>query len=227
MRMLIAACLALCLTTAAAAQAPPPALPLGDVSFDAAEAPAGRYELDPRHAALTWRVRHMGLGIYVGRFDACLASTSTCQRNGVSGAIAFNPQQPEASTLTMSVEIAALSTGLVSTEGERTFDGQITSLLGLDRAPQATFASRSITRTGPTTGLITGDLTMNGQTHPVTFETTFQGGKTVALRGGKYVLAFSARTIIDRTQWGVESFIFNQFAANEVELLFEGEFVKT
>lgn len=225
MRIFIAALLALCLTSAATAQVPA-SLPLGEVSFDATEAPAGRYELDPRHASLTWRVRHMGLGVYVGRFDACLASTSTCQRNGVSGAIAFNPQQPEASTLTMNVEIAALSTGLVSTDGERSFDTQITALLGLERTPQATFVSSGIVRTGPTTALITGDLTMNGQTHPVTFEATFQGGKSVALRGGKYVLAFSARTIIDRTLWGVESFIFNQFAANEVELHFEGEFVK-
>jgi polyisoprenoid-binding protein YceI len=195
-------------------------------SFDPAAAPAGAYALDPRHASVIWRVRHMGLSIYQGRVDACRRSTSSCQDAAITSTITFNPQTPEQSALNVSIGLNAISTGLVNMQGERAFDGEIANVLGAERQAQATFVSRSVTRTGPTTGLVTGDLSLNGQTHPVTLETTFQGGKSVALRGGKYVLAFSARTIIQRSQWGVGSVIFNQFAGDDVEILFEGEFVQ-
>jgi hypothetical protein len=47
----------------------------------------------------------------------------------------------------------------------------------------------------------------------------------VQLRG-KHVLAFSARTIIDRRDWEVGSLIFNRFAGDEVEIVIEAELVK-
>jgi polyisoprenoid-binding protein YceI len=211
---------------ASAQTAPPAALQQGEgVSTDPAEASAGTYRLDPRHASVIWRVRHMGLSLYTGRIDTCLHSTASCQEPGVTATIEFNPQAPEQSTLNVTANLAALNTGLVNMQGERAFDGDIAKVLGAERQPQVTFVSTSVTRTGPTTGLVTGDLSMNGQTHPATFETTFQGGKSVALRGGKYVLAFSGRTIIQRSQWDAGSLLFNQFAGDEVEILIEGEFV--
>lgn len=183
------------------------------VSLNPADAPAGEYRLDPRHASVIFRVRHTGIGTFVGRFDTAAAT------------LTFNPQAPTEATLQASVDVASVSTGVLNSQGERAFDREIAEVLGVERAPQIAFASRTATQTGPTTGLLTGDLSINGQTHPATFEVTYQGGRFVTLRG-KHVLAFSGRTVIQRSQWDVGSVVFNTFAGDEIEILIEAEFIK-
>ncbi len=223
--------LALVLTACATAGAQTPAAPQGavtpapalvaaalapseDASRDPSEAPAGAYALDPRHTSVIWRIRHGGVGIYVGRFDT------------ISGVLNFDPQAPENSTLAVEIDALSVSTGLLNGNGERTFDREIAQVLGAAENPKITFASTSVVRTGPDTGLVIGDMTMNGQTHPATFEVRFQGGRFMALTG-KHDLAFSARTIIERSQWGVGNIIFNRFTGNQVEIVIETEFLKS
>jgi polyisoprenoid-binding protein YceI len=123
------------------------------------------------------------------------------------------------------VTIAAnsVSTGLLNREGQRAFDGEIANTLGATANPNITFVSRSIQVTSPTTGLITGDLTLNGQTHPITLEASFHGGRYVQIRQ-KHQLAFSGRTIIRRSEWGVTNWAL--FTGDEVEILVDAEFIK-
>ena len=225
------ALLAVCLGLAACATATPIAVeaaPRGDAagsglaaalpadagtSLNPADAPAGAYELDGRHANVTWRIRHMGLGIYVGRFDT------------IAGQLSFDPQNPAASTINVTIDANSVSTGLLNQQGERAFDREIANVLGAEQHPEISFVSRAVEVTGPATGLIRGDLTLNGQTHPVVLEAQFQGGKHVALRN-KHVLAFSGRTIIQRSQWGAGSLIFDQFTGDAVEIIIEAEFIQ-
>lgn len=217
--LLLAACASLQPIPAAQAQQQPgsplPAALAGDAgtSLNAADAPAGAYTLDGRHASVVWRVRHQGLGLYTARFDT-IAATLT-----------FDPQNPAQSSLNVTIAANSVSTGLRNRNGELAFDHEIANVLGAEANPNISFVSRAIQVTSPTTGLITGDLTLNGQTHPATIEATFQGGRFIQLRG-RHVLAFSGRTIINRSQWGAGSVIFNQFAADDVEITIEAEFVK-
>jgi polyisoprenoid-binding protein YceI len=212
---------ALCVSTGASAQeaeappsAPMAALPADSgASLDPADAPAGEYALDPRHASVIWRVRHTGLGIVVGRFDTIAATLN------------FNPGAPALSRLEAVIDAKSVSTGVLNRNGELAFDGEIAEVLGAEEAPEIRFVSTSAIATSATTGLLEGDLTLNGETHRATLEVQFQGGRFVQLRG-KHALAFSARTIIDRRQWQVGSLIFNRFAGDEVEIVIEAEFVK-
>ncbi len=200
----------------AAAGSPLPAALPGDAaaSLNPADAPAGVYQLDPSHAAVIWRVRHMGLGLYTARFDA------------LAGELNFDPQNPAASSVNVTIDANSVSTGLTNAQGEHAFDRAIARVLGAETAPEIRFVSRSIALTGPATGLIEGDLTLNGQTHPVILEAQFQGGRLVQMRN-RHVLAFSGRTIIQRSQWGAGSVLFNQFAGDAVEILIEAEFFKS
>jgi polyisoprenoid-binding protein YceI len=226
---ILAAALALaaCATTEAAAPAASSlqasaapaaaALPPGaDSSLNASEAPAGAYTLDARHASVTWRIRHMGLGIYTARFDT------------VSGTLNFDSAHPENSTINVTIAANSVSTGLVNAQGQRAFDQEIANgVLGAEANPNITFVSRSIQLTGPTTGQITGDLTLHGQTHPVTLEASFEGGRFVQFFG-KHVIAFSGRTVIDRSQWGAgfSNPMMNGTTGNTVEILIAAEFRK-
>ena len=73
------------------------------------------------------------------------------------------------------------------------------------------------------TGRVTGDLTLNGQTHPAVLEVTYDGGHTDPLRGHT-AIGFSAHTTLLRSQWGVTN--WTQFTGDEVQVIIEMEFVK-
>ncbi|MES1156809.1 MAG: YceI family protein [Alphaproteobacteria bacterium] len=231
--IILAACaapIAMSTSNIAAAQttaSPVPAqLPPSDsADIDPSKAPAGNYAMDPRHASVVWRLRHMGLSIYTARFDGCTATQgNTCTTPGVSATMVFNPQHPEQSTVNATIQVAALDTGLGT---DHAFDHEIGNVLSDNgAAPTITFVSTSVTRTGPTTGLVTGNLTLHGQTHPATMEVTFQGGRVPPFHNNKYDLAFTGRTIIQRNQWGAGNLIMNQFAGNDVEVIIQGEFVQ-
>jgi polyisoprenoid-binding protein YceI len=187
-------------------------LPIGaDTSLNPADAPAGAYDLDSRHASVIWRIRHLGLGVYNARFDT------------IAGTLNFDPQAPQNSSISVTIDANSVSTGLLNREGQRGFDREISQALGAEDHPNISFVSRSIEVTGPTTGRITGDLTLNGQTHPVTLDAAFHGGRFVLLHQ-KHSLAFAARTIIRRSEWGVTN--WTAFAGDEVEILIDAEFVR-
>lgn len=196
----------------------PASLPqAGDTSLDPTQAPAGAYRLDPRHASVIWRVRHMGLSPFAARLDA------------ISGSLNLDPAALSASSVDITIAANSVSTGILGRDGVRGFDQQIArEVLGAEANPDIRFVSRTITQTGPTSGLIAGDLTLNGATHPVTLEARFEGGRVDPLRGG-YVVAFTGRTIIDRSQWDarLSNPIANRTAGDDVEILISVEFVKS
>jgi polyisoprenoid-binding protein YceI len=200
---------------AAAPASPVPAAIAPDphASLDPTDAPAGAYTLDPRHASVIWRVRHGGLSLYTARFDT------------ISGTLNFDPQNPANSSVTATIAASSVSTGLRNRQGDLAFDREVANVLGAATNPDITFRSRSVTLTGAAGGLIAGDLTLNGQTHPVTLEASFEGGRFSQVRG-KHVLAFAGRTIIDRSQWGAGSTLFDIAAGDQVEILIQAEFMK-
>jgi len=175
--------------------------------------PAGVYRLDPRHATVIFRIRHMGLSWFTARFDT------------EAGELTLDPEDPSRSRVTASLDATSVNTGVLNRDGERAFDRQIARALGAERTPQITFTSTSIERTGAHTARVTGDLTMNGQTYPAVLVVTFDGAAVDPLRGGQTVLGFSAHGQIDRSQWGVTE--WSAFAGNEVQIVIEAEFVKT
>lgn len=191
--------------TNTAATPPPPTA--AAASWSGLDLPAGEYRLDPRHASVNFRIRHQGLAWFTGRFDT------------VAAEINLDPTDPTQSQLTAQIDATSVNTGVASA-----FDRQIASALGAQNSPQVSFTSTSVTRTGEFSGQMVGDLTMNGQTHPATFEIIYDGGHTDPLRAGAVALGFSAHATIDRSQWGVTQ--WSMFAGKDVQLVIEAEFVK-
>lgn len=178
----------------------------------AVDLPAGAYRLDPRHANVSFRIRHLGLARFVARFDTEEAT------------LEFDPADPARSRLTASVDANSVNTGVLNDAGERAFDRQVARVLGAERTQQISFVSTAVERTGEHTARVTGDLTMNGQTHPAVFDVTFAGAAVDPLRGGAMVMGFSAYGVIDRTQWGVTG--WSAFAGPDVQIVIDAEFVR-
>lgn len=214
--------LAACATTvgAGADQTPPFAAPAASAASAPAAAnypvavdlPAGAYRLDPRHSSVLFRIQHMHMHWYTARFDSRDAT------------LELNAQDPSQSRLQASIDANSVSTGLPN-QNNGAFDHSISRALGGERQQQITFTSTAMERTGQYTARVTGDLAMNGQTHPATLDVTFDGGAIDPLRGGKQVLGFSAHGVIDRSQWGVNE--WSAFTGNDVQIVIEAEFVKT
>jgi len=174
--------------------------------------PAGAYRIDPNHATVLFRIRHMELAWLTARF------------NDKDATLDLDPTDPSRSRLTASVATASVSSGVADQQGEGRFDHTLARVLGADATPRISFTSTAIHRTGAHTAQVTGDLTLNGQTHPATLDVTFDGGRVDPLRGGSMVLGFSAHGSIDRSQWGVNN--WSAFVGNEVQIVIEAELIK-
>lgn len=182
MKLRYALAAALLLTTAPVVMA--------QTSTDPAAAPAGAYTIDKAHTRITWKLSHMGFSFYSGwfaKFDANLT---------------FDPAAPEKSVLKATVETASVTTL------DPEFDKEIASekLLNAAKTATITFDSTALVKTGANTGTMTGDLTLNGVTKPVTFDVTLVGGALSPLKK-TYVLGFSATATIKRSEFGVTEYV--------------------
>jgi polyisoprenoid-binding protein YceI len=208
-----------CVSVRGASTAPPPfAAPAPQAAPEAqyplsVDLPAGAYRLDPRHASVLFRIRHMELSWFTARFDVRDATLD------------LDPSDPAHSHLSASIDANSVNTGLLNPQGERAFDRSIGRALGAETTPQINFSSTVIERTGEHSARVTGDLTMNGQTHPATLDVTFDGGRTDPLRGNAVVLGFSAHGAIHRSEWGVTQ--WSAFTGDEVQIVIEAELIKT
>lgn len=169
------------------------------------EVPAGQYQLDPTHASILFRVNHMGFADFYGRFDRFDAS------------IDWDPAAPEAARLSVSVDPASVNTNVEALDEHMASD----DLFDAANHPEIRFTATGITITGDSSGTLTGDLTMLGETRPVTLDVTFQGAGTHPM-SGLYTIGFSAETEIMRSDWGLTE--WSPFVGDAVTLLITAEF---
>ena len=195
------------MTTAIAAMLVLPALAMAGVSTNPQSAPKGNYALEPGHTIVMFCIRHMGISNYCGRF------------NQASGKISFNGAQPEKSTATVEVKIDSLDTPSDELDSKL-----LNEFFEAKTFPKASFVSKSARVTGKNTGAIEGDLTLHGQTRPVTLATTFNGGKIHPFANA-YVIGFSARTTVKLDAFSFPEVAWKSFIGDEVELTIESEFI--
>ena len=178
------------------------------VSTDPKQAPGGAYTIETRHTQVLFAIPHLGLTDYYGRFEK------------ISGTLNFNPTAPEKSSVSVTIDTS--SANVMSSQ----LVGEIVGPSVFDSAnfPTATFTSKSISRTGPASGTMTGDLTIHGVTKPVTFDITFNGGVMSPMGGAAYDLGFHATTVIKRSDFGLNKMMWTSFVGDEGKLTIEAMF---
>lgn len=167
----------------------------------------GNYVLDCDHAALMFKVGHLGFSKFAGRFE----------RFDVS--LDFDEDAPENSQVEAVIDMTSLD--VANDDFANTLMGP--NWFDANQFPETLFRSTSIEITGDNTGVMIGDLTMHGVTRPVSMDVTFNGGGYDRLRGA-YVVGMSARAQVDRTEFGVDR--FQGLVSDIVELEIEAEFVR-
>jgi polyisoprenoid-binding protein YceI len=168
-----------------------PAMPHPEKDYKAA--PAGTYAIDQSHAAIVARVPHMGFSYSVFRFT------------GVQGALKWDPANPGADTLEVSVDPKSIATA--NTGGD--FSGEISGDRFLKSAqfPAITFAAKGFHAVDATHGTVDGDITLLGVTKPVVFDVELVGaGK--GFRGP--TMGVHAETDIHPNDFGLPPPFFGQ-----------------
>jgi polyisoprenoid-binding protein YceI len=191
----LGAALTLALGSAAAAQ------PMPVAQHDYKAAPAGKYAIDAKHTGLVVRVPHMGFSYSVFRFQT------------VAGTLAWDPANPAADKLEVTVDPKSITTAPV--EG---FSDELSGekFLNTGKFPTITFVSTGFHPEGATHGKVAGDLTVMGVTKHVVFDVELVGaGK--GFRGP--VIGVAAKTMLDPKGLGLPPF----FAA-PIELDIDSEF---
>lgn len=169
--------------------------------------PAGRYEIDSAHASLHYRVSHLGFSRIVGRF------------NSFKGGLNIDPADPGSSSVEITVDVSSVDTNSSGLDGflrsERFFD--------VTNFPAAHFKSKKVAITGEKSALVTGELSLHGLKRSVRLDVDFNGhGENPFER--TYVLGFSARANLRRSDWDLGA--FTPDVGDDVELLIEAEFVQ-
>ncbi len=199
------------------------ALALASVSLaQDVTAPAGAYTLDKNHAFLIWSVNHLGTSTYFASF------------NDFDAALTFDPANPAASTLSVTVPVDSLAVNysdeaepdlfyneLLGRPTSRNADGD-NRFFRQDEFPTITFNATGIDVTGDNTGTVTGDLTLLGVTKPLTLDVTFRGVRPGF--GTPPVIGFSATGVVKRTDWGLGTEVPDNIISDNVNLQIEAEF---
>jgi polyisoprenoid-binding protein YceI len=153
------------------------------VMAQAVPAASNRWNIDPVHSAVNFRVRHLGITWVNGAFRQWTAEFT------------YDPAQPESSSVT-----ARIQTASIDTENPRRDADLRQNYLHVDSFPEITFVSRSVETAGPDRLRITGDLTMHGVTRQEVLDTEV-GGVFSTPRGRR--VAFSATTTLNRSDFGM------------------------
>ncbi|MBA4046421.1 MAG: hypothetical protein C0471_18700 [Erythrobacter sp.] len=180
---------------------------------DASRVTAGTYALDAGHTLVSWDVSHFGFNDYFGLFG------------NITGTMTMDPANINASKFEIMVpvaEVTVASAGLKDHLLRAGKDGGAADFFG-PTPGMAKFTSTSVTRTGPTTANVSGMLTMNGKSAPVTLAVEFVGAGANPFNK-KETVGFHARAVIDRTQWGINYGV--PLVSKDVELTISAAFEK-
>ncbi|MEM9014142.1 MAG: YceI family protein [Pseudomonadota bacterium] len=168
-------------------------------------APAGEYALDKGHGYITFTYDHQGYSKPFVRWRSWDATLN------------WNPDAPEESAIEVTIDTSSIDTGVDK------FDDHMRNadLFDVEKFPEITFTSTGLERTGPNTGVLTGDLTILGVTKAIDVDMKINKA-AYNQRGESHKLGFSGRATLNRSDFGVDYAV--PFVGDKVKIIIEAEF---
>ncbi|EHA17379.1 YceI family protein [Halomonas sp. HAL1] len=171
------------------------------------QAQAADYQIDTegQHAFVQFKISHLGFSYILGSFEE------------FEGQFAYDPEDLDASSAEIEVQVDSLT----SNHAER--DRHILSgdFLNASEFPTATFTSTDFESTGDNEGVLTGDLTLHGETQEIEMPVTLMGEGDDPW--GNYRAGFEGSTTLTLGDYGINMSDFPE-SMHELELYvtFEG-----
>jgi polyisoprenoid-binding protein YceI len=143
------------------------------------------WQIDPAHSLVEFSGKHMVFATVKGRFQS------------VKGEVLWDEANPEASTVSVEIDVASL------TSGNEQRDGHLKSpdFLEVEKYPTITFQSVRVEPRGADRAKVVGNLTIRDVTRPVELEAELTGRGRSPFN--TEVAGFAARTQINRKEFGL------------------------
>ena len=146
---------------------------------------ADDYVIDAAHSGVTFQISHMGVSYIPGRF------------NEFSGNFTIDTSDPAKSSFSLTIKTESVDTN----NSKRDEHLRAPDFFNAKQFPTITFASTAV-KAVQGGYEVTGDLTMHGETKPITF--SLKGGKTAEFPPKVIRTGFtSPQIVIKRTDFGV------------------------
>ncbi|WP_223427894.1 YceI family protein [Tateyamaria pelophila] len=172
-------------------------------------APA-QYSLDPEHTLVAFTVDHVGYSRVLGVFAE------------VSGGFVYDMETQELSDVSVTIGAASVET-FHDARDKHVNSG---SFLNSGSFPEIVFSASAGSPTGDTTGTVTGDLSILGQTHPVTLDVTLNKAADYPFGHKRFTLGLSISAEIMRSEWGMTYGVDNGLVGDAVTIMIETEAMK-
>jgi polyisoprenoid-binding protein YceI len=144
----------------------------------------GDWVIDPAHSSIEAVARHMIVTKVRGHFEE------------FSGTLHID-EDPAKSWAEASIKAASINTNAPDRDAHL----RSPDFLNADEFPELSFKSTRLSHKGGRRFEIVGDLTIRGETHPLTLDVEFGGVMTDPY--GQVKALFSASTKLEREKWGV------------------------
>jgi polyisoprenoid-binding protein YceI len=143
------------------------------------------WNLDTTHTDVIFAAKHMMVTTVRGKFGT------------VSGSLQLDPENPTDGRGSFTIAAASLNTGVEQRDGHL----RGADFFDVERYPEITFVSTSVTARGGSSYAVVGDLTIRGTTRPVTLDVEYLGLYTSM--GGARRAGFHGTAKINREDWGL------------------------
>lgn len=172
-----------------------------------AQAQAADYVIDTdgQHAFVQFKINHLGYSYILGNFEE------------FSGRFHYDADDLEASSVEMEVQVSSLN----SNHAERDRHFLSDDFLSAGDHPTATFVSTGFTPNGDAEGVLTGELTLKGETREIEMPVVLMGEGEDPW--GNYRAGFEGSTTLTLADFGIDMSAFPE-VMHELELYvtFEG-----
>jgi polyisoprenoid-binding protein YceI len=160
-------------------------LPLALSQGETKSAGAEMFEVDPVHSSVIFRIKHLGVSYFYGRF------------NDVSGKILFDAKNPVASSVEAQIKAESVDTN----SADRDKHLRSPDFFNAKQFPAIAFKSRSVKKADATSFEVTGDLTLHGVTKPLTVKMTHVGTGDIPKFGHR--AGFEGTFTVKRSEFGM------------------------
>jgi polyisoprenoid-binding protein YceI len=175
-----------------------------------AKAEPRTFTLDPAHLHVGFLVEHIGYAKTLGVFTE------------IEGTVIFDEEAPALEKVEVTVQTDSVHTGHERRDNHLRSD----DFLDAGDHPEMTFVMTGAEQTGERTGKVTGDLTLRGETHPITLDVTWNKSGRYPFGDKHYAVGISARGTLQRSQWGMTYAVDNGLVGDTVEILIEAELIR-
>lgn len=183
---------------------------LSFVAISAAAMSQSTWKQDPMHSILGFKVSHLGIADVPGHFSDYAVSITAAKEDFSDAVVELTVQ-----TASIDTRVEPRNNHLKSAD-----------FFNVEKFPTMTFRSTGIRKDGKNKYELTGDLTLNGITKPVTVSLEYRGTVANPNANGAPVAGFQITGQIKRSDFNLGAKFPAPMISDEVLIKADGEFAK-